>query len=174
MIFPLYGESASALGLTADHLRLSFCTRRKFPDWLIFYRPLLSSDPSGNGVPTKQSNKYTDIWETCLLFIQGRRNGFGIVFFISHLHIKGIQFSSFVYLWFQNSLSYQSILSLFIYAYLYLTIFKRQNVGGIAPPPAPLFLRSCHHLSVLKWISTDTDKIALNIFETPLILIWKQ
>ena len=70
------------------------------------------------------------------------------IFFISHLHIKGIQFSSLVYLWFQNSLSYQSILSLFIYTYLYLTIFKlliflvgKILGGGNCPPP--LFLRPC-------------------------------
>ena len=70
--------------------------------------------------------------------VQGRRNGFGIggggkknvarlpraIFFYITLTNKRDTIFFISISVFQNSLSYQSILSLSIYTYLYLTIFK--------------------------------------------------
>ena len=46
------------------------------------------------------------------------------LFFISQLHIKRIQFCPLVYLWFPKSTELSFYLALFIYTYLYVTIFK--------------------------------------------------
>ena len=58
--------------------------------------------------------------------LHGHRNGFGMGGggYISHLHIKRIQFCSLYICNFQNPLSYQSILASFIYTYLHVTILK--------------------------------------------------